>query len=210
MSPGMSAASDVCLCVEGSGLWRWTCMQGLQKQRGYQIQTWAALLGLTNEELLCLRQRNLQHPPFIYTGGRVCEWVCVSGHAEVLCVLCVCACENGVVFKESAQCVWQRWVTTTIQVNQSGGALTLETVLTVAQKHTSTCFILISSRCGSKWCEAVRDFGSEHISPEACENLPTVPSGTMKFTLNWRWKSTNLYCMWKEVIYGISSSCCAF
>lgn len=26
--------------------------------------------------LLCLRQSNLQHPPFIYTVGRVCQWVC--------------------------------------------------------------------------------------------------------------------------------------
>lgn len=70
------------------------------------------------------------------------------------------------------------------QVNQSGGTFTLETVLTVAQKHTSTCFNLISSRCDSKWCEVTRDFGSEHISQEACENLPMVPSGTTKFTLN--------------------------
>ena len=91
-SLGMSAASGSVFVCRGVWSWMWTCMQGLQKLRGYQIQTWAALLGLTNEELLCLRQRNLQHPPFIYTGGRVC--LCV-------CVLCVCACENGVVFKES-------------------------------------------------------------------------------------------------------------
>ena len=47
------------------------------KRLRYQIQTWAALLGLTNEELLCEKRRNLQHLPFIYTGGPVCTCVCV-------------------------------------------------------------------------------------------------------------------------------------
>lgn len=53
------------------------------KRLRYQIQTWAALLGLTNEELLCEKQRNLQHLPFIYTGGPVCTCVCVSVHVHI-------------------------------------------------------------------------------------------------------------------------------
>lgn len=63
------------------------------KRLRYQIQTWAALLGLTNEELLCERRRNLQHLPFIYTGGPV--YVCVW---KSMCVyLCIRRKRGGVV-----------------------------------------------------------------------------------------------------------------
>lgn len=61
------------------------------------------------------------------------------------------------------------------------------------------------------WEQMVRsDFGSEHISPclgaGSMWKPANVPSGTMKFTLNWSWKPVHLYCMWQEVI----SSCRAF
>lgn len=60
------------------------------KSLRYQIQTWAALLGLTNEELLCEKRRNLQHLPFIYIGGPmwtgVCVCVCASGSTGGCCV----------------------------------------------------------------------------------------------------------------------------
>lgn len=59
------------------------------KRQRYQIQTWAALLGLTNEKLLCEGRRNLQHLPFIYTGGLVRTCVCVRNHA------CARACVSG-------------------------------------------------------------------------------------------------------------------
>lgn len=64
------------------------------KRLRYQIQTWAALPGLTNEELLCGKQRNLQHPPFIYTGGPVCVYVCASAHEEAGMWVCVCVFER--------------------------------------------------------------------------------------------------------------------
>lgn len=177
MTPGMSAALYVCLCVEGSCLWRWTCMQGLQKQRGYQIQTWAALLGLTNEVLLCLRQRNLQHPPFIYTGGLVCEWVCVPTCGSTVCTVscfqrkCACVCDRGESQQQSRwgpdKSVWWRIYT--------GDGFNCS-----PKTHISTCFNLISRRYDSKWCEATRDFGSEHISPslgvrkhaKTCQRFP--------------------------------------
>lgn len=56
------------------------------KRLRYQIQTWAALPGLTNEELLCGERRNLQHLPFIYTGGPVfmCECIWVWGGKEIV------------------------------------------------------------------------------------------------------------------------------
>lgn len=62
------------------------------KRARYQIQTWAALPGLTNEELLCGKQRNLQHLPFIYTGGPVC--------------ICVCICARG--GRDVGVCVFKR------------------------------------------------------------------------------------------------------
>lgn len=76
----------LCSCVCGFGL-----VVDLHdsnfKRRRYQIQTWAALLGLTNEELLCERRRNLQHPPFIYTGGLV--RTCASVHSHACARACV-------------------------------------------------------------------------------------------------------------------------
>lgn len=76
----------LCACVCGFGLVVDLHDSNFKRQR-YQIQTWAALLGLTNEELLCERRRNLQHPPFIYTGGLVRTCACVRNHACVrVCV----------------------------------------------------------------------------------------------------------------------------
>lgn len=60
------------------------------KRPRYQIQTWAALPGLTNEELLCGKQRNLQHLPFIYTGGPVCMCVCICARGGRDVGVCVC------------------------------------------------------------------------------------------------------------------------
>lgn len=84
-----------CACVCGFGLVVDLHDSNFKRQR-YQIQTWAALLGLTNEELLCERRRNLQHPPFIYTGGLVRTCACVRNHA------CVCVCaflaEEGALY----------------------------------------------------------------------------------------------------------------
>lgn len=70
------------------------------KRQRYQIQTWAALLGLTNEELLCEKQRNLQHLPFIYTGGPM--YLCVS-EGVYLCIrrhrgCIVYVCKNVLFF----------------------------------------------------------------------------------------------------------------
>lgn len=122
----MSAASDVCLCVEGPAFevdvhdrdFKRTGVGGVGG--GYQIQTWAALLGLTNEELLCARQRNLQHPPFISTGGRVC--LCMR--KRCVC-LCVCACARvRARMRLFSGCVREASHNNNpgdLQVNQSGG-----------------------------------------------------------------------------------------